>query len=314
MKILKNIKNILSPSAKAEQRQLESWKEEYIQQLKSLENAVNNDRHTLKWQNYKDYKPEEAWKKFEEKLNINHVPEKSGHPLRVFLLSAAAALALVLGFWWLFGVSDANNFPLKFQAGNSSLELSLADKSTVVLDSFSDLEQTAYRHVLLSGRAYFKVARDTVNQFVISTKEASVTVLGTAFHVTAKNGKTRVDVIEGLVKISLDNKFLLCSAGQSAEVSNGNILLLKERKNIISDWKNNVLIFDNVHIEEVIKTIAHHYQLDLRLENEAPGKDCFLKTKFINAGIQSVLKEISMIARLDFSLQNNVLTVTRMGC
>jgi len=140
MKILKNIKNMLSPSAKAEQRVLESWREEYIQQLESLENAGKNESFNLKWQNYKDYRPEEAWQKFEEKMKATRGSEKTARSARIYYLAGAAAILVVFGIWWLSRVSNSNELPWKFQAGNSAKELTLEDNSLVVLDSFSDLE------------------------------------------------------------------------------------------------------------------------------------------------------------------------------
>lgn len=305
---------MLSPSAKAEIKVLESWKEEYRQQLQGLENAGENESFQAKWQVYRDFKPEEAWQKFDAAVNASQRPATIKRPTLMYYLAGAASLILVFGFWWLSRTTTDAELPVQYQAGKEAMELNLNDASYVVLDSFSNLKQTGYRQVNLSGRAFFNVAKDEKKQFVIRTPEASVTVLGTAFHVVTKNGKTRVDVTEGLVKISLENSSVLCKAGESAEVYDGRIYPIKQEENIAADWKSNILEFDNVLIEDVIKTIAFHYQVELRLENPASGKECFIKTKFVNAGIQDVLKEISMIARLEYTLQKNVLTVTRMGC
>ena len=305
---------MLSPSAKSEIRVLESWKEEYRQQLQGLENAGENESFQDKWQAYRNYKPEEAWQKFDASLNVSQKKTVITRPTFIYYLAGAASVVLVFGIWWLSRMTTEAEWQVHHQAGSESLEITLNDESFVVLDSFSNLEQTGFRQVNLAGRAFFKVAKDEKKQFVIRTPEASVTVLGTAFHVVTKNGKTRVDVTEGLVKISVEDNFVLCKAGESAEVFDGRINPIKQGENIAADWKNNILEFDNVRIEDVIKTIAFHYQVDLRLENPASGKDCFIKTKFLNVSIQDVLKEISMIARLEYTLQKNVLTVTRMGC
>ncbi|HET8752853.1 MAG TPA: FecR domain-containing protein, partial [Salinimicrobium sp.] len=70
-------------------------------------------------------------------------------------------------------------------------ELILSDGSQVILNSGTTITYPVHflpnkkRTVYLAGEAFFKVAKDSLNQFVVNTKNQKVVVYGTRFNVSA---------------------------------------------------------------------------------------------------------------------------------
>jgi transmembrane sensor len=83
--------------------------------------------------------------------------------------------------------------------------VTLADGSQVTLapeTALADDVDSDARHVrLLSGEAYFEVVRDPAHPFVLTTQDATVKVLGTAFSVRDTGSATRVELAHGAVAL-----------------------------------------------------------------------------------------------------------------
>lgn len=85
-------------------------------------------------------------------------------------------------------------------------DIRLDDGSMVVLNGGGEIQLTldvGLRSVaLLSGDAYFDVARDQSRPFIVETEQLRLEVLGTKFSASVLEGRTLVTVEEGLVRIS----------------------------------------------------------------------------------------------------------------
>lgn len=87
-----------------------------------------------------------------------------------------------------------------------TFQLKLADGSHVVLNAGTKLKYPVSflgenRTVFLNGEAYFEVAEDSENPFIVSTDDMDIEVLGTQFNVTSytDDQKTYAVLVEGKV-------------------------------------------------------------------------------------------------------------------
>lgn len=55
---------------------------------------------------------------------------------------------------------------------------------------------------LLDGEAFFKVAKDAARPFKVRTADATIVAVGTQFNVYTQQGRTKVSVLEGRVRVS----------------------------------------------------------------------------------------------------------------
>lgn len=131
---------------------------------------------------------------------------------RRLAMAATACLVGALGLVWLVnlrhrdaGTTSAIAAHLRTQVGQRSQTM-LADGSIVCLNTDTDLQvafSPTQRSVhLVSGEAYFEVAKDPRRPFVVSVADRTITAVGTAFDVYSRGDQTRVTVVEGTVEVA----------------------------------------------------------------------------------------------------------------
>ena len=119
-------------------------------------------------------------------------------------LSAAASIALVLGAamaWSRYGPGAYQTYQT---AVGKQQTVSLADGSTVQLNTNALLQvhftRAARDLKLLRGEAFFEVAHDRNRPFTVSTPAGSVQAVGTAFSVRVDPGALHVTLVRGTIR------------------------------------------------------------------------------------------------------------------
>jgi hypothetical protein len=148
-------------------------------------------------------------------------------------------------------------------------QLTLADGTKVWLNAASSITYpTAFkdktREVSITGEAYFEVAKNATQPFIVKTREDDIRVLGTQFNVNAYENEnaTKTSLIEGSIKIN--GKTL--KPGQA--FTNGTIV----RTNIDQDiaWKNGSFDFNGLSLEVVMRQLSRWYDVDVSYEKNVP--------------------------------------------
>ncbi|MFZ1705979.1 MAG: FecR domain-containing protein, partial [Saprospiraceae bacterium] len=314
LNLLNKIMARVFPPSKDEVEAIESWKNDYLSQLKALEEAKLNVTQLDKLRQYKDFDQNTAWNEIQHKIQL----EEKVIPLRrnanriyrwaaIFIFLITAVYVVTISFF------DKVE-PVEIVAQTSIIEWIADDNSKVTLDTMSVLVQRDYRQVELKGRAFFDVAKDPNHVFKIVTSNAEITVLGTAFFVHSTEVFSEIKVVEGKVAVTSKNEKVILEAGQSAIVTENNITLKQLDDNIFTDWTKNVLVFDNIELIEVLKSVANHFNFSLSLPNNLPESTCKIKTKFKNTQLNNVLQELSLIARFKYSIYQNNIIIEKIEC
>ena len=128
-------------------------------------------------------------------------------------LSAAAVVAgIAFAARWFFQPSVVT-----YYAAATPVEVLLADSSRSVLSPGSTLEERRgeQRAMHLHGQAYFEVRRDEQRPFTVDVGDVLVTVLGTAFEVTAYDTSNYVEVRvrSGRVRVDAGGERIELGAG-----------------------------------------------------------------------------------------------------
>jgi ferric-dicitrate binding protein FerR (iron transport regulator) len=226
--------------------------------------------------------------------------------------------------------------------------LTLPDGSTVILNAGSTLTLTnrfdnTDRVVLLSGEAYFDVAKNAHMPFVIHTSSMDIKVLGTAFDVRAYpdeaqditsliNGKIEVTVKKDKGQAAARNYYLFplqklivhkdksgiaLSEGpppdlQAKPVSEIDSLQIDSlRVNRVVDqipetaWTENKLFFDAEPLDEVMGKIEKWYGVTARLDNKAIETLHFTGS-YQNESLTKVMDAIELAnPEVHYRLENN---------
>lgn len=156
-------------------------------------------------------------------------------------------------------------------------QLTLPDGTKVWLNAASSITFPAAfngreRKVQLKGEAYFEVAKNEKQPFVVDASgRATVEVLGTGFNVNAYEDEpaVRTTLLEGSVKIvHMRNKVVL-KPGQQATVE-ADIQLSAANPDQVLAWKNGIFNFEDLGFAEVARQLERWYDIDVVYEGMIP--------------------------------------------
>ena len=206
--------------------------------------------------------------------------------LRVVLRFVAAACLAVaaIGTAYVVGRDSGERMtagtPVVTVAPRGALtSFALSDGTSVKLNGGSRLSYPAsfgdgQRRVTLSGEAFFDVAKDSEHPFVVEAEHVAVKVLGTRFAVKCYDGDslTTVVVEEGVVEASpsgsraADEKPVLhADCRMSLDNGTGEFRLSKVDAAVHTAWKDGVLHFDNLTLDEIARIVERRFNVKIAI-------------------------------------------------
>lgn len=157
--------------------------------------------------------------------------------------------------------------------------ISLADGSSVMLDTGSAIAvdyaggQRAVR--LLSGRAWFDVAKDARRPFTVAVAEAHVTVTGTAFDVGFDDTAIDVALARGGVRVDRDGAPpIAMTAGERLHIARSSLEATRSESAIASmgSWCRDRLLLENVSLADGVARLRRYYPGAIVLTGAALGQ------------------------------------------
>ena len=194
--------------------------------------------------------------------------------------------------------------------------LELSDGTKVWLNASSSLTfPTSFasneRKVILTGEAYFEVAKDKKRPFRVSVNEMQVNVLGTHFNINAYDDEAAINttLLEGSVLLSEKSQKVLLKPGQQAQKQKKGTIVVNNKVNIdeVMGWKNGVFYFENANLQTVLREISRWYDVDVVFEKGVPVRT-FEGEIQRNLKLSQVLKILEK-NKVHFKIDGNVLRV-----
>lgn len=145
-------------------------------------------------------------------------------------------------------------------------KLMLADGTEVWLNATSKLRfpfnfTGDKREVYLEGEAFFNVAKNAAQPFIVHTEKTDIQVLGTTFNVSAyKNGINSTSLVSGAVAAKTGTSTVTLKPGQEAILDNNdkvNIRIFDEDE--VLAWMRGVYIFHNTSLKDIGSVIDRWY-------------------------------------------------------
>lgn len=174
-------------------------------------------------------------------------------------------------------VSDAYNTIRTPQGGEYKLMLS--DGTCIWLNAQTELVYPisftgGERRVKLSGEAYFEVARNERQPFIVETDGMEVEVLGTSFNVNAYREEQDVvtTLVSGSVRIQEEGKILKTLIPSEQALWNresANLTVRTVNTSAFIQWRTGKFVFRDHSLEEIMRTLARWY--DIEYEFVSPG-------------------------------------------
>lgn len=159
--------------------------------------------------------------------------------------------------------------------------LELSDGTKVWLNASSSITfPTSFaaneRKVILTGEAYFEVAKDKTRPFRVSVNDMQVNVLGTHFNINAYDDEASVNttLLEGSVLLTEKGKKVLLKPGQQAQKQKSGAINVNDNVNLdeVMGWKNGVFYFENASLQTILRQVSRWYDVDVVFEKGVPSR------------------------------------------
>lgn len=195
-------------------------------------------------------------------------------------------------------------------------QLTLPDGTKVWLNAATSLKfPPAFsgneRKVMLTGEAYFEVAKNPAKPFVVSMADSTdVLVTGTHFNINAyQNEKVqRVTLLEGSVIVSNAWNVTKLDPGMQASIQNRQITKEKVvNAEEITGWKDGLFVFHDATIESIMMQIERWY--DAKIIYKTQTNQLFNATILRKEPLAKVLKLLELNGYVHFKIENNIIYV-----
>lgn len=252
-----------------------------------------------------DFDLDQAWNDLESQRQKKEPKVITLSPFKAFLRVAAVA-AIVLGG----AIAYLNSLDTAITTQYAeSQEIMLPDSSEIRLNAESQISYDENnwddeRTVSLQGEAFFKVAKGKT--FTVSTDQGTVTVLGTQFNVTNRQGFFEVSCFEGLVSVIYDGQEMKLPAGNSIIVVDGKLAKGTAVVNGQPSWLQNESSFKSIPLKFVLAEFQRQHNISV--DSKGIDTNILFTGTFSNTDTKLALQSISIPLQITFTLEgNNVL-------
>lgn len=222
-----------------------------------------------------------VWMNIETETNASPKDNILHLPISQAWYWAAAALVLIF-FGSLFLLQQGDELPagLLSERSNEVQTVLLEDGSTVTLRPFASLyregagaESHLYR---IEGEGLFDVASNPERVFEVMAGSGRITVTGTRFKASDRDGISAVYLLDGSVSFTSlkTGETTPLQPGMSARLDSAaaTIRISSFEPDVITSWTNNLLQFDNQTAGWVASEISYHFKENVLLPNEVAGQ------------------------------------------
>lgn len=193
--------------------------------------------------------------------------------------------------------------------------VTLPDGTKVWLNAASKLKYpTTFkknREVELEGEAYFDVAPNEKQPFIVKVKDMEVKVLGTGFNINAyaEQPYIRTTLINGRVQTTSNTRSVLLEPGEQANVGNNHLFKLKVDVQLYTAWMRGAVYFESETFHRIAAHLERTYDCNFVFTNSDLTALRLTIELRKPKNLQEVLDAISLISDLRFTTTGNTVYV-----
>jgi ferric-dicitrate binding protein FerR (iron transport regulator) len=166
------------------------------------------------------------------------------------------------------------------------------------------------REVILFGEAFFDVARNENNPFVVKTSSLEVIVLGTKFNISAYPEDNVIQTVlkEGSVSIRrngsgfFENDLILTPnqmASFDKTTQDSKVSLVDAGAFII--WTEGLLRFDDLEMCRILKSVERYYNIHIQYADPMVGSQRITGKLDLNNEVEQVFEYITKVSSVRFT-------------
>lgn len=193
----------------------------------------------------------------------------------------------------------------------------LPDGSKVFLNAESSITYPvpftgATRRVRLIGEAYFEVAKNHQQPFIVSSLQQSIKVTGTHFNVCCYLHQPDITTLaEGSVEITplTSSTTHPLKPGQQATLNGNNLEVKAVKAEDVTAWKDGLFVFNGTPLKEVLQQIGRWYDVDFTYNNTLTNDRRFDAEIPRSLNLLQVIKIIETGSKLTFKIEGRKINV-----
>ncbi len=259
--------------------------------------------------------------------------QKSGSPitriLKFYQKVAAFLLIPLIGIGILYSVSQyqqsAGQFTETIAPRGQKSQIVLSDGTKVWLNSDTKIKYPGnfsknQRDVYLNGEAFFEVAKNAHQPFVVHTSGVNVKVLGTKFDVKAYGDEDQIEtsLFEGKIDLILDKsgsndvteKEVI--PGQSFVYSKASHELAATRfpQDEINGWKKNQLIFKDDTFSNLVRKVERWYDVKMVYDEKQFNDRRLTVELYEGERLERLMEIIGLALSVDYKYEKGTIILT----
>ncbi len=164
------------------------------------------------------------------------------------------------------------------------------------------------RLVELKGEAYFEVQADQDRPFYVNTPNGlSVYVYGTKFNVAAYEDDNYIETVLEKGKVNVitpDQETIVLAPGEQLLYDKQSQKSKKNKVDVYGKiaWKDGKLIFRNASLEEILKRLERHFNVEIQFNNRS-GKEYKYRATFRTETLSQILDYLARSADLKWKIE-----------
>ncbi|MBS0027625.1 FecR family protein [Chitinophaga sp. 22321] len=202
----------------------------------------------------------------------------------------------------------------------NKIRVTLADGTVVWMNADSRLVcPTAFngktREVSMEGEAFFEVAANSQQPFVVHTAKIDIQVLGTGFNVnTYETTSVQTTLTSGKVRVGQESSGIILTPGEQSCYNEETGALRKKAVDIriFTAWKDNNIYFEDASLSDITTSLGRSFDYDFKFEDASLAALSFTLDMQRPTNLQDVLNRIHLtIGDVKFRVQGRMVYISR---
>ena len=152
--------------------------------------------------------------------------------------------------------------------------VTLKDGSQVTLSTDTEVRLTNWDRqralTVVKGEAFFQVAKNADQPFVVTAAGRTVTALGTAFDVRVDPSQWSVSLVEGKIRVASERSTVDMTPGHHLS-QQGEAAWTIEQRNVadLTSWRDGSLVFENRPLASIVEEMNRYSTQKMRIADPA---------------------------------------------
>ncbi|WP_426092974.1 FecR family protein [Flavobacterium sp. DSR3-2] len=227
------------------------------------------------------------------------------------------SVAVILILFKLCFPSENTTKQITFVTTQTIDSIILPDNSRIILSPHSKVAYDSdfndkYRAVsLLEGNAFFKVTKNILKPFTVTTGNIKTTVLGTSFNIDIQKDKINVDVKSGRVQVASQSQHKIIYPNQGVSYTINKQSLSKEKDIRVLPWYEKDIQLSEIKIKELGIIVKNRFGYNIRYNDRSIDDEKVTIHLSKSDSIIQIIDKLKYITSLKFKINANEIIVAK---